>query len=240
MIKLFSFGPMFGVADPSPFVLKVDAYMKMAGIEFESISDFSNLKKAPKGKLPYIQDNDEIIADSFFILAHLQKKYNIALDDSLSEEQKAVSRLIIKSLDENFYWCIVYSRWLRDDTWPIIKEAFFGSMPFPIKYIVPFIARQSVKSAFVKQGMGKHNDEEIMAIAKYTLENLSILLADKPYFFGETPSTLDAVAYAFLVQVTLSSIDNPLKQLSRKFDNLVRYCERINEKYYANYVNKVL
>ncbi len=27
MIKLYSFGPGFGVADPSPYVLKVDIYM---------------------------------------------------------------------------------------------------------------------------------------------------------------------------------------------------------------------
>ncbi len=33
MIQLHS----FGVIDPSPFILKVDAYMHMAGIEFEHV-----------------------------------------------------------------------------------------------------------------------------------------------------------------------------------------------------------
>ncbi len=236
MIKLFGFGSIFGIADPSPFVLKIDAYMRMAGIEFESFSDFSNLNKAPKGKLPYIDDSGLIVADSFFILAHLHKKYGAVLDESLSDEQKATSSLIIKSLDENFYWCIVYSRWLRDDTWPVVKEAFFSTMPFLIKQIVPLIARKGVKSAFVKHGMGKHNDEEIMQIAASTLENLSTLLANKTYFFGESASTLDAAAYAFLSQVTISTIDNPLGRLARKYGNLVAYCERIKQKYYSNNV----
>ncbi len=77
MIKLFCFGPHFGVADPSPFVLKVATYMKMAGIEFESHADIRNLQRAPKGKLPYIEDDGELVADSFFIIKHLEK--NMAL-----------------------------------------------------------------------------------------------------------------------------------------------------------------
>lgn len=232
MIKLYGFGESFGVADPSPFVLKVNIYMKMAGIEFDDFSGFSAFKSAPKGKLPYIEDNGEVIADSFFILRHLKDKYGNSLDDNLTNEQKAISNLVIKSLDENFYWCIVYSRWLRDDTWPVVKNAFFGNMSFPLNRIAPIFARRGIESAFVKHGMGKHSDAEIMEIAKETLESLSTMLSDKTYFFGNSPSTLDAVVYAFLAQVTIANLDNPLNQLARKFDNLVSYCERINTKYY--------
>ncbi|MFT7373660.1 MAG: glutathione S-transferase [Oleiphilaceae bacterium] len=232
MITLFSFGPNFGVGDPSPFVLKIDAYMRMAGLEFKSISNVNNLIKAPKGKLPYIEDNGKIISDSFFILEHLDKNYGKLLDDHLSDEQKALSNLIIKSLDENFYWCIIYSRWLCNDTWPTVKKALFGGLPFPIKRIAPTIAKARVKSAFIKHGMGKHTDKEIMKIAKNTLESLSTLLSDKTYFFGDTPCTLDAVVYAFLSQLTISTLDNPLNQMSREFDNLVSYCVRINETFY--------
>lgn len=233
MVKLYSFGENFGVTDPSPFVLKINTYMKMSEINFESISDFSNFKNAPKGKLPYIEDDGNIVADSFFILKYLKEKYNNSLDSNLTDEQKAISNLIIKSLDENFYWCIVYSRWLCSDTWPTVKNNFFGSMPFPLKYIVPIVAQNSVQTAFIKHGMGKHNNEEIMNIAEDTLKNLSVMLSDKMYFFGDKPSTLDAVAYAFLAQVTISSLNNPLNELSRRFDNLVSYCERINKKYHS-------
>jgi len=232
LIKLFNFGENLGVADPSPFVLKIDAYMRMAGIDFESSADFNNLIKAPKGKLPYIDDEGVIIADSFFIIMHLKKKYGVLLDKHLTDEQKAVSNLIIKSLDENFYWCLVYSRWINDDTWPIIRRTFFGGMPFPLKYIVPPVARKGVKSAFIKHGMGKHDDSEILEIAEDTLRNLSVMLSDKTYFFGDSPSTLDAAAYAFLAQVTLAELDNSLNELARKFENLVSYCERITAEYY--------
>lgn len=75
-----SFGSNFGVADASHFVLKVDAYMRMAGIQFKNIASLENLRKAPKGKLPFINDNGEIIADSQAIIAHFKQKPEQDLD----------------------------------------------------------------------------------------------------------------------------------------------------------------
>jgi len=233
MIKLFGFGPQFGVPDPSPFVMKVDAYLRMTGIEFKFEPGIDNLRKAPKGKLPFIEDDGEVIADSFFIIEHLRQKYHPTLDQWLSEEQRAIMNLIIKSLDENFNWCLVYSRWLCDDTWPTLKAAFFGGLPFPAKQIAPIIVRRRIRTALIKQGMGRHNDREIMQIAQHTVDSLSGLLNDKHYLLGSQPCTLDATAYAFLAQLVLVDLDNPLNRLAARYDNLVDYCRRINRRYYS-------
>ncbi len=48
MIKLYSYGENFSVIDPSPFVLKVDAYLRMANIEYETIATLGNLKSPPR------------------------------------------------------------------------------------------------------------------------------------------------------------------------------------------------
>lgn len=233
MITLFGFGSHFGLPDPSPFVLKIDAYLRMTGIEFESVTDASNLRKAPKGKLPFIEDDGEIISDSFFIIEHLREKYHLILDDWLNEEQRAIANLIIKSLDENFYWCLLYSRWLHEDTWPRLKKAFFGGLPFPLSHFVPFLVWRGIKNALYKQGLGRHSDEEIMHIAEHTLENLSVLLADKPYFLGNQPCTLNSVVYGFLAQLILADLDNLMNRLAKNYENLVAYCNRIEIQYYA-------
>ena len=231
MITLYGFGEAFGVADASPFVLKADVYMRMAGIAFEYKTDFSNLQKAPKGKLPFIKDGDEIIADSFFILKHLQQKYDVHLDDHLTPEQRATAQLMVQALDGDFYWSVVYSRWVRDEGWAVIKPAFFDSMPFPLKYIVPIVARRGVKAGCFKQGISRHSDTEVTEIANATLASLSTLLGDKTYFFGDKPSTLDAVAFAFLAEVILVTIDSPVNTAAKGYDNLVYYCEVMNKQY---------
>jgi len=52
MITLYGFSPNFGLADPSPFVLLVDCYLRATGLDVETISDVNNLKTASKGKIP--------------------------------------------------------------------------------------------------------------------------------------------------------------------------------------------
>jgi hypothetical protein len=206
--------------------------MRMANIEFEAIPDAGNLKKAPKGKLPFIVDGDITVADSQFIISYLQNKFHVELDSNLSDEQKGIAYLVGKSLDENLIWCLVYSRWVKDDTWPYIKEAFFGSMPFPLKVIVPVLARKGVINALQKQGLGKHSDEEIKIIANQTFKSLSEILGEKAYFFGKSPSTFDATAFGFLSQFISVSLNNPINELARNYGNLVVYCNNIKAKYY--------
>jgi glutathione S-transferase len=232
MIKLYSFGSGFGVADPSPFVLKVDAYMRMANIEYQNSPDDSNIRKAPKGKLPFMTDGDKTIADSEFIISYLQEKYQVKLDSHLSAEQKATAYLIGKSLDENLYWCLVYSRWVNEDTWGLVKKEFFSSMPFPVRFAVVPLVRKGVISALHKQGLGRHTEKEINSIADKTFQSLSDVLGNKTYFFGDSPCTFDATAFGFLAQFISVSLDNEMNNLARKYSNLVDYCNNMTAKYY--------
>lgn len=233
MIKLFGFGANFGVADPSPFVLKTDLLLRVAGIEFESVAHMSNLGKAPKGKLPFIEDDGEVIGDSFFIRQHLQDKYAVDLDAHLNAEQRACAHLVSKALDEDLYWCLVYSRWIREDTWPLLKQAFFGGLPFPIKQIIAGVSRRGVRGVLHKQGLARHSDAEIQQLFSASIDSLADLLGDKPYFLGEQISSLDITAFALLANLILVEIDNPFTLIARRHENLLRYCQRIQGQYYG-------
>src|SRR5215467_5535059 len=89
MITLYTFGPAFGLPDPSPFVIKAEILLKMAGLPYRT--DTTGFRKAPKGKLPYIDDDGERIADSTFIRWHIEKKYQFDFDRGLSAEQRATA-----------------------------------------------------------------------------------------------------------------------------------------------------
>lgn len=231
MITLHGFSETFGLKDPSPLVLKVDAYMRMAGINFNKNIDANNLQVAPKGKLPFIDDDGKIIADSQCICEYLKSKY-VNLDENLNHEQKAQAYLITKSLDENLYFCLVYSRWLCDDTWPIVKKAFFGNLPIVLRTIVPKLVNNKIKRNLLGQGLSKHNHTEILHITKQSLQALSDLLGDKNYFFGQNPSSLDAAAFGILASFIMSNIKNPFNDLAQTFPNLVKFCDNIKDEYY--------
>lgn len=233
MITLHAFGPALGIVDPSPFVLKIDAFMRMADIEFESIGKMQNLQQSPKGKLPFITDDQQLVGDSFFILKHLKENHEIALDDHLTQEQLAQTHFISKTIEEHLYWCVVYFRWIYPKNWSVVKKIFFGEMPFPLNKVVPIIAQKGVKKALHGHGLGRHSEQEILLIAQNHFDALSTFIADKKYCFGDKPSTLDATVYAFLAEILLVTIDSPLSELAKKYTNLVDYCNRFKAEYYS-------
>ena len=233
MIKLIGFGPAFGVADPSPFVVKVDLLLRMCNIPYEYVADPGALRRAPKGKLPLIEDQGTTIPDSYFIFEYLRDRNLLNIDDHLTPEQRGIAHLVTKSLDENFYWTLVYSRWMRDDTWPTIRKTIFGKMPLPLRWIVPGIVRNGTRKTLHKHGIGRHNEAEIMQIFEHSLQSLSEMLSEKAYFFGDKPSSLDATAFAFLSSLILVTIDNPFNAMARSYPNLVAFCQRNQQRYYA-------
>ena len=233
MITLYGFGSKMGVVDPSPFVLKVDAYLRMCGLEYQFKGSANYLRRAPKGKLPYIDDNGKIIADSQAILDYLKSSYGDLLDENLTDEQRAIAYLTSKSLDENLYFCLVYSRWQRDDTWPIVRDALFSEMPALMKKLITPIIRKGVVKSLKAQGISKHSDQEIQEISQRTFTALAALLSNKQYMFGDAPSSLDAACYGFLAAFISVDLNNPFNQIARSFPTLVAYCERIEQSFYS-------
>ncbi|WP_317932552.1 glutathione S-transferase family protein [Halioxenophilus sp. WMMB6] len=234
MIKVYGFGPNFGLPDPSPFVVKVITYLKMAKLPFEyNGAGLANLRHSPRGKLPFIEDGDEVIADSSLILKYLERKYSVTLDDGLSAEQRASAFLYSKALDEFYYWIVVYSRWLADDNWPEMKIRFFGQMPRLVRSPMANIARRSVRKSLHAQGLGRFSQAELLSMAAATLQSLSTLLADKPYFFGREPSSFDAIAYGSLSAVAQSEFQGPFVEQALQHLNLLDYCDRIKAQYFT-------
>ena len=234
MIKLYGFGQAFGVVDASPFVVKVDLFLKMAGLEYQFVADFNNLKKSPKSKLPFIEDNGEKVADSAFILQYLTDKYQLSIDNHLTDSQRAQASLYTHALDESLYWALVYSRWLKEDTWPIINNNFFGQLPVPLKWFIPNILRKGVKKTLNNQGFGRHNESELLNKTNEQLHALSVLLADNKYFFGDKPCSFDAVAYAALCEFISVDFTNSFNEAAKQYDNLVQYCQRIEAEFYQS------
>jgi glutathione S-transferase len=233
MITLYHFFPYHGLPDPSPFCVKVHLYLRAAGIKFASKHGPQNLQKAPKGKLPFIDDGGTIVPDSNFIIPYLKEKYGDKLDAHLTVEQKAVAHAFTRMLDENLYWCMVKSRWIDDAMWNIVREEFFGRMPVPLKWIVPPLARREVRKTLWLHGLGRHSDEELLMVAKRDLQAVSDLLGGKDWFFGDRITTLDVVAFAYLAELIVPPHSNRLRDIAAGFPNLVRFVEYVKKQYYA-------
>lgn len=232
MIKLIQFPPALGVPNTSPFCMKVETLLKMAGLPYES--DFAaNPRRGPKGKLPAIEDDGELIGDSELIRDHLERKYGIDFDKGLGEAERAVAHVFARMLEERTYWTLVYSRWMDPRNWPEYRAALFGGLPPVLRSLVPTIAHHQVRGYLRGQGTGRHAPHEIYAMGVADLDAVATHLGRKPFFMGEAPTGVDAVVYAFVENVIVPPFDTPLRTAALGHPNLVAYAERMRGRYFG-------
>lgn len=233
MITLETFGPAFGLPDPSPFVTKTEVLLKMASLPYTV--DTTGFNNAPKGKLPYIVDNGEIIADSTFIRWHIEKKYNIDFDRGLSAEQRAIAWAFEKMLEDHLYWAGVHARWMVDANFDKGPRNFFNKIPAPMRpFLIPMIRRR-VRRALHGQGFGRHSFEEIVLLGTRSINATGDFLAAKPYMMGADPTGLDATAFAFIAGTLCPLFETPLRTAAERHDNLRRYVGRMTMHFYPDW-----
>lgn len=231
MIKLYQYKPRWGVPNASPFCMKLETYLRMAELPYEVTYD-DDPRKAPKGKLPYIEDDGKVIADSGLIIEYLKEKYGDKTDHALSDEQKANSLAIQRLIEENLYWVNTYSRWIDPENWETVKKGFFSSMPALHRLFVPGLLRKNVLKQLEGHGLGKHTKDEIYQIGKRDLTALSALLGEKPFFMGEAPTGIDAVAFGSFANTLIDVVNSPLKEHLLTLKNLTDFCDRMKQRYY--------
>jgi hypothetical protein len=159
MITLYAFGPMWGLPDPSPFVIKTQVQLKMADLPYAF--EHAGPAQAPKGKLPFIVDDGETVADSTFIRDHLERKYGLDFDADLTAIQRAQAWALERMLEDHLYWAIVNSRWADDANFALGPAEFFAGAPEGVREG----GRQRVIQNLHGQGFGRHRVEEVGDLA---------------------------------------------------------------------------
>jgi glutathione S-transferase len=230
MIVLYGFGPLFGLPDPSPFVMKSEVQLKMSGLPFRR--ERAAPPQAPKGKIPFIADGDAVIGDSTFIRQHIERVHAVDLDAGLSAEQRARAWTIERMLEDHLYWALLNTRWMDDANWAKGPSQFFVGAPEEVARG----ARARTEAALFSHGLGRHTPEEITALAARTLASLSAELDGKPYLMGDAPTGTDATMFGMVAGILTPYFDTPLREAALAHPNLVAYRDRMMGRYYPDFV----
>ena len=227
MITLYSYPELFGVADNNGYGLKVFAFMRLAGVPFvhEHIFDAS---AAPRGQLPYIVDDGEIIGDSETIVAHLNRKYPLAIDAGLEATRRDRDLMVTRLLDD-LYWVMSYSRWKDERYFPAFRDALLREHPqLTIEGLRK--AQEFNFQRYYYAGVGRYPPEAVYARGVADLGVLARLVPANGYVHGPQPTSIDAGIYGFIANIWFFDIDTPLKRFVAAHGNLVRHCEAIHGK----------
>jgi len=232
MIKLFQPKRAFGLPNPSAFCVKLETYLRMTETAYELHIGQPN--KGPKGKIPWIEDGDVRLGDSELIIQYLKSRDGDKLDGRLSASQAAQGHTIRKLAEESLYFISSHSKWAVDAGFAIYSAELFADMPAVVKLFVPGLVRKRAVSSLHAQGIARHTQEEIDDIGRRDVEALSTLLGDQSFFFGETPTSIDASVFGVLGNLMDGPFESGTRTAALSKDNLRSYITRIRDTYFAD------
>jgi glutathione S-transferase len=232
MITLYTFGPALGLPDLSPFVIKAELLLKMSGLPYQAKR--GGFRGAPKGKLPYIDDNGRKVADSTLIRHYLEQQYRHDFDAGHGPVERAQGWTVERMLEDHLYFALVHARWMLDVNFERGPRRLIEKMAGAAAPLVAAMARRNVRKLLHSQGMGRHSEAEIVEFAKRDLDALSTLLGDKPYLLGNEPSGADATMYAFVASVLCREFESPIHVHADRHTNLRDYNERMRQRFYPD------
>ncbi|XP_045463638.1 failed axon connections isoform X1 [Harmonia axyridis] len=246
VVYLYQFSRTPLLPSLSPYCLKVETWLRLAGIKYENV-DHKLKYRSKKGQLPFVELNGEEIADSVIIIKELAARFNHDMDIALTAEQRNVAHAMISMIDNHLAWVVMWWRTKYPDQ---VLKGYKVNLQHALGTRIPNgILNFCFKFAFGRkwfqgskkvkaQGIGVHSPEEINAFGQSDLKVLSDMLADKPFFFGDEPTTLDVVVFAHLAQIYFidKEVTYPLRDyMTESCANLVGLVNRMKDRCFSDW-----
>jgi glutathione S-transferase len=228
MMELVTLPPAFGLRNVSPFCLKIEMLLASLGLDF-TLSDITDPRKAPKGKLPFLIVDGNKIADSELITQYLDTLTGGKVFSGLSEQQKGQGYALTRLAEDHLYWLMVASRWLDEDWWPNVAQGFFATLPALLRPIVSGVARRQIRKTYNLHGLGRHSLEEQKGFARRDLEALHGVVPAEGFLFGGEPNIFDFSIAGLMAGIYDNQPTTWVTDIALEYESLRAYTERVQE-----------
>lgn len=233
MITLYGTGPMFGLPHASPFVIKAEVLLKLSGLPYQNA--IANIRKAPKGKMPYIEDDGVLIPDSAFIRMHLENKYHIDFTGGYAAHDQGIGWAVNTMMEDHVYWLNIQDRWMIDDNFFKGPVHFFDGAPSLMRPLIVKMVRSKVRKNIHAHGVGRHTATERLELGKKSIDAVSDILGKNKYILGNKVCGTDASVYGFLASLTCPLFASQIREYTETKTTIVNYLKRMTAEFYPNH-----
>lgn len=225
--------PVWGTPSPSPFVIKLLTWMRMAGVEHELLP----LRGPPRSstrKIPYVElPGGEIVTDSGHIIARLARDRAIDLDEGLDDGARAKARLLEATLEGHLYFCGLYERFVTPEGFACTRRDYFRHAPRLVRALLPYVLRRAQRKNLHGQGTGRLTRAEVGEIARADIAAIATTLGGSDFFLGPRPRTIDATALGFLWALSSHPFESACREAIESHPALVAYVARMRSAFWA-------
>jgi glutathione S-transferase len=224
-VKLFQLPGAWGAPSVSPFCIKLETYLRLAKVPFESRNGAP--MQSPNGKVPWGDIDGTVVADSQRVIEHLATHHGVDLDQRLSESEKRRSHALRRILEASTYFGLCWIRWVDEEGFAAYKPVLLKMAPPVLNHLVLPLLRRGVKKQVMAQGTGLLSEQEVHALVLRDFEVLDEALGTKPFVLGDEPTSIDAVLFAFVESLMAFPVEGPSKAAVRDSTRLLEFRARV-------------
>ncbi|KOB74713.1 Metaxin-2, partial [Operophtera brumata] len=149
---------------------------------------------SPSGRVPFIKCGAFVVSELEPIVQFAANK-GVTLCSKLSTEEKAEMRAYM-SLITNV---LLYISWIDNDTYNAVTKVRNSSVyPWPLGWLQTRAKRNAVAKRLKALHWYDKTLEQVLADVEQCCNSLSQRLGDRDYFFGNTPTALDALVFGHI------------------------------------------
>ncbi|XP_066530484.1 metaxin-1b [Hoplias malabaricus] len=214
--------------------LTVLAYAKFSGAPLK-VHHITNPWRSPTGVLPALKTREEgsFSQPSKIIIQLRKQKYNADYD--LSAKEGADTLAFVSLLEEKLLPALIYTQWVDAKNYVDVTRRWYAeNIPFPLNFLLPNrIHTQQLERLRLSRGEpilepGEQLEKELYQDALECMTLLSQRLGSQKFFFGDSPSSLDAYVFGHLAPLMKIKLPNgKLQQHLNSLNNLRQFCSDI-------------
>uniref|UniRef100_H3DD85 Metaxin n=1 Tax=Tetraodon nigroviridis TaxID=99883 RepID=H3DD85_TETNG len=237
-MELRCWGGGWGLPSVHAESLVVLAYAKFSGAKV-TVSPIDWTWRTLTATVPELSCGEVIVQEPTSILNFLRKQ-RFNADYELSAREGADTMAYIALIDEKLRPALLHTFWVDAENYVNLTRPWFASRsPFPLNLVVP--GRQA-NAAFSRILLTKGEaplqritevEAKIYSEAKECLNLLSYRLGSADFFFGKSPTSLDAFVFGLCSALQSALPSSPLQRHLTQLENITRFCDSILALYFS-------
>jgi len=218
--------------------LSVKTFLKMCQLEF-TVEPCANAEHMSPGghmtKLPVLQSGAFVVSELEPIIYLVEKK-GVSLTHFLDADEKNDLRAYLCLTEKIFTCAELYVSWIDSKTLNETTYKRYGSVyPWPLNRLQSWRKRRHVVNKLTLFGWAKYTNEQVLRKVEKCCITLTEKLGKNHYFYGDSPTELDALVFGHIYTILTTPLPNSdLQQLIKnKFETLIQFCLRIEKTFYG-------